>query len=196
MSFNRLKYDECQYKQVLAETTGSGEYLLSTPQISTCHPCYQANPSIRFQKNGNLNEPTKKDLIDIDSELLNIKRRESKCPSQKFTASCNNDGGSSSSLLRPNTESCFMQVEETRTSNPPSNLRGTGWNRFQYLCQNPQQNCIPPFDMNIQNRIIVKDNHRPCIPTPIDPTLALPPQHSYSCQSTVTTCAVPTTNSR
>jgi hypothetical protein len=30
------------------------------------------------------------------------------------------------------------------------------------------------FDWNVSNRTIVKDNHRPNIPKPIDQTLALP----------------------
>ena len=31
------------------------------------------------------------------------------------------------------------------------------------------------FDFNINNRLIVKDNHRPCVPRPIDQSPALPP---------------------
>ena len=31
MSFNRLPYDNCSYKQVLKETTGPGFYHLTTP---------------------------------------------------------------------------------------------------------------------------------------------------------------------
>jgi hypothetical protein len=33
---------------------------------------------------------------------------------------------------------------------------------------------IPSFDMNINNRLVVKDNHRPCVARPIDPASSLP----------------------
>ena len=59
--------------------------------------------------------------------------------------------------------------EDTRLSNPINNLRGTGWNRWEWLCLNPQERVLMPFDHAI-NRIVVKDNHRPCVPTPIDET--------------------------
>ena len=46
-----------------------------------------------------------------------------------------------------------------------------------------------PFDWNISNRIVVKDNHRPCIPNPIDPTPALPVGGDLPCEQTTNTCA-------
>jgi hypothetical protein len=33
-----------------------------------------------------------------------------------------------------------------------------------------------PFDWNINNRLVVKDNHRPCVPTPQDQRDSLPPR--------------------
>ena len=59
-----------------------------------------------------------------------------------------------------------MFQEDTRLSNPPCTLRGTGWNRWEWLCQDPQEE-LRPFDFNISNRIAAKDAHRPCIPIPI-----------------------------
>ena len=40
MSFNRLNYDTCSYKQVLAESIGPGEYKLGQPFVS-CKPCFK-----------------------------------------------------------------------------------------------------------------------------------------------------------
>ena len=88
---------------------------------------------------------------------------------------------------------CTFITDETRTSNPPQNLRGTGWNRWETLCKNPQSKVLIPFDYNIQNRIVVKDNHRPCIPTPIDVNLSLPTgQGGVPCQPTSSACYAPT----
>ena len=52
-------------------------------------------------------------------------------------------------------------------------MRGLG-NRWEWLCLDPQEKVLIPFDHNINNRIIVKDNHRPIIPKPLDQSLALP----------------------
>ena len=65
-------------------------------------------------------------------------------------------------------------VENTRLSNPSCNLRGTGFNRWEWLCNNPQERVLIPFDVNVSNRLVVKDNHRPVIPTLIDQTSILP----------------------
>ena len=50
-----------------------------------------------------------------------------------------------------------------------------------------------PFDYNINNRLVAKDNHRPCIPKPIDVGLSLPPQgEGPRANNTISTCGVPT----
>ena len=86
MSFNRLNYDTCQYKQSISESTGPGHYQLNTPPIS-CEPCYPFSPSTRLQRSG-ASVDTDKYMIDIDSEMLNITRAASKCPSRKWTSTC------------------------------------------------------------------------------------------------------------
>ena len=45
MSFNKLKYDTCSYKQVLEESTGPGEYQLG---FTTCflRSMFQQRPKI------------------------------------------------------------------------------------------------------------------------------------------------------
>ena len=46
-----------------------------------------------------------------------------------------------------------------------------------------------PFDYNISNRIVVKDNHRPLVPKLIDPTPALPVGGKLPCEPTKATCS-------
>ena len=43
---------------------------------------------------------------------------------------------------------CYIPAEDTRLSNPSCNLRGTGWNRWEWLCLNPQDRVEIPFDFN------------------------------------------------
>ena len=88
---------------------------------------------------------------------------------------------------------CFEPVEDTRLSNPPCTLRGTGINRWEWLCRNPQERVFVPFDFNISDKTLAKDNHRPCVPNPLDQTLVLPRATSEPlCTSMITsTCAAP-----
>ena len=192
MSFNRLNYDTCSYKHVLRESIGPGEYQLGTPAIS-CDPCFPKDPAYRLQRSG-VSVSSKEPLIDIDSELMNITRTSSNCPSKKFLPNESQNGTMCEGTPNVNYKECDMPTaEETRISNPACNLRGTGWNRWEWLCQDPQERVLIPFDYNINNRLVVKDNHRPCIPKPIDVGPSLPPAtEAPSCPQIVKTCGAPT----
>lgn len=169
MSFNRLNYDACTYVHNLKQSIGSADYQLSTP-MPHCQPCFANDPTLRLTQGAGVSVCANRPLIDVDSELHNLTRPATNCPAQKFI---------------PNTPYCEVKplkdcretlpTEETRLSNPACTLRGTGWNRWEWLCQDPQEKVLVPFDYNINNRLIVKDNHRPCLPAPLDPSLALPP---------------------
>jgi hypothetical protein len=207
MSFTRPRQDTCSYRHELSQTIGPGEYQLAKPY--PCNPCFVNDPHIRMQRFGaSLSKNTS--LIDIDSEMIGINRKFSKCPELNYIPTCvtNQYGGAnpggyiSKSNGAVNIDcnvvhfpevNCFEPVEDTRLSNPPSTLRGTGVNRWEWLCRNPQERIHMPFDNNINNRLVVKDNHRPCIPNPLDQTLALPrPSDDPLCVSmTVPTCATP-----
>ena len=93
---------------------------------------------------------------------------------------------------------CGIPSEETRTSNPPSNLRGTGINRWEYLDRNPQESFEVPrsgglFAPTVSTRMISKDNHRPCLPTLVDVNESLPkPGPDPKCSKISNSCEVPT----
>lgn len=194
MSFNRLNYDTCAYKQNLYQSVGPGEYMLTEPP-NVEELCFSQSPQVRLQKTGVSVDPNKP-LIDVDSELLNLTRAATNCPSRKYIPD-----GSQCGLTNPKDKEdnlkhgkdCYFDVEDTRLSNPPCTLRGTGWNRWEWLCLDPQERVLIPFDYNISNRLVVKDNHRPCIPTPIDVDLSLPPDTgNIKCGPINSTCSVPT----
>ena len=173
MSFNRLNYDTCSYKQVLEESVGPGEYQLAAPHVS-CEPCFNKDPRYRLQRNGvSLN--TRMNMIDTDSELMNLTRTQSNCSEKKFNPKFNSAGNiqNPSDMLHL-TECKNLTTEDTRLSNPPCTLRGTGWNRWEWLCQDPQERVLVPFDYEIDTRNNVRDNHRPSIPEPLDPSESLP----------------------
>jgi hypothetical protein len=145
--------------------------MLNTPLLKS-DDCFYDDPYIRMDKTG-VSVCTDKELIDVDSELMGLNVKNTKCPSKKFQA--NSESYCKQTVLK----SCpSLSSEDTRLSNPPCTLRGTGWNRWEWLCENPQNAAILPFETNVNYRMIVKDNHRPCIPTLMDNSLALPEEKS------------------
>lgn len=167
MSFSRLNYDTCTYSHNLHQSVGAADYMLQAPRLE-CQACFPANPSVKLQARGGAlcEQPG---WIDASSELLGLTRKATNCPSEKYLPSEKAFCKMSVPLDCPQ-----MPQEDTRLSNPPCTLRGTGWNRWEWLCRNPQDKALMTFDTNIQNRLVVKDNHRPCILKPMDPCASLP----------------------
>ena len=211
MSSNRLKYDEGSVRKDLQESVDPGNYYLSTPFVSCPGKtsCFPSNPDLRLQKEGASLDKSRF-LVDVGSDLkgLNINpgpyRGNSKDPEHKYVPVCQdnlcNSGepcgqggiGNCKSGINGNNlhhlSDCFNHPsEDTRISNPSCNLRGTGWNRWEWLCKNPQENIEIPFDYNISNRIVVKDNHRPCIPNPIENKQ--PNYPDLPCENTQISCS-------
>ena len=150
MSFQRLTYDKCAYDQDIEQSTKPGHYMLGKPD--NCNQCMVPIPEIRLQQV----RPKEKGLVDVDSELMGLNRKQTKCRTYEPMKQQN---------VRLNESDCsFLFSEETRGSNPPCTLRGTGWNRWQWLCRDPQETAVVPFPYLVNYRLVVKDNHVPIIP--------------------------------
>lgn len=169
MSFSRLAYDNTAYKQELSQSVGPSQYVLNTPWRQ-CAPCLSTNSG---QPSGQaVSTCISRAMIDVDSELQGITR--------KATRNCNAmHKPSDVPFCQQSTQvvdcSDKNRSEDTRLSNPPCTLRSTGFNRWEWLCQNPQDRIEMPFDTMINSQLIVRDTHRPILPTLFDPSLALPP---------------------
>lgn len=174
MSLNALKYDDCAYTHQLKESISPGDYMLGTPR--PCDPCFVVNPGVFVDRFGA--SLCEKELVDVSSELLNITRKASDCPSKKYLPRaepfCN---------ATHYKECSFLVPEETLISNPKCTGKETTVNRWEWLCRNPQDKALMPFDWFIANRTIVKDSHRPCLAKPVDQTVALPPPQKNKCKS-------------
>ena len=174
MSFTRLNWDSCTYKHDLKQAVGSADYMLNPPRIE-CRACFSTDPAIRMSSVVNHStgiatcSTNTTPLIDIDSELKIINRKLSNCPTDQYLPSTK-----PYCTLSSFPDCKALPREDTRLSNPACTLRCSGWNRWEWLCQNPQDKSLIPFDYNINNRLIVKDNHRPCLPTPLSQTKVLP----------------------
>jgi hypothetical protein len=177
MSFSKLPYDSCAYDKQLQESVSVGAYMLNTPKVNSKQGMFFDSPYVRLDKNS-VAHCKNKSLIDVDSELLGLNMKNTKCLSERLFDSeyCKN-----APLTSGSEASSFMSPEDTKLSNPPCTLRGTGWNRWEWLCEDPQRYAILPFETNIQNRIVVKDNHRPCLPNIKDSNDVLPKNKDDSC---------------
>jgi hypothetical protein len=194
MSFTKNAYDEGAYNTDIEQSMKIGQYMLGQPYVS-CEPCYPTSPFVRIQsQGGSIVRDTP--LIDIDSELMNLNRKYSRDPSQKYHPQCNGIACEQSGMpcsqgvvgrcagRKPGEratddnlhhfQDCNQTTEPTRLLNPPCTLRGTGINRWEWLCKDPQDNVIIPFSWNVSNRLMMKDNHRPCVPRPVDQRLSHP----------------------
>ena len=217
MSFNRLLYDPCEQKKNLKEAEAPGLYSLNTPVIcGNCledNPRIIMQKT-GVSMNSGVDWRFYDGPIDVDSDLKNINRPATKCPKVKFNPECNgcettsgqpcgqgvtNETSNSNNKLRDSWKKCgdnnlvdfprcYFPTEDTRLSNPACNLRGTGINRFVPLCLDPQSQVEFPGDYQVPTRIIVKDNHRPCVPTPGVNSM-IPPPRKQPCPETRKTCA-------
>ncbi len=152
MSFTHLRYDACTYAHDLRQSIGVGEYVFTTP-TPECVACF--------------NSTTCGSQVDVQSELRGITRKASKCPSRVISTmpKCHS---AKLANCRP------ILDEHTRLSNPPCTLRGSGINRFQWLCSNPQLLAERPFAADRSNRLAVKDAYRQQVDVPLDASNVLP----------------------
>jgi len=174
MAFTKCCYDENTFKTKLNESIGPGLYSLE--RLAPCNPCgnslYAGGGPIL---NGYGDAICDKELIDVDSELLNITRKLSDCPADKYIPK--KEPFCKVKFPASNGKNCnFLLTEPTLISNPKCTGREVGVNRFEWLCKDPQSNSLITFDWNINNRLITKINHRPLIERPLDQSPALPPK--------------------
>lgn len=160
-AMNRRTYDGCKTSDDLRVTTGPGRYQLDPPPMY-CDAAYMPEPTTRMQKWGaSLNSRYIK--TDVESDLFNINR-----PTTKTTCGNYDPRANAVNAAEPvkAKDGEFPQTF-SRLVDPPCTLRSSGWNRWEWLCQNPQEGVMIPFDNNVTTRLAFKDSYRPCIPKPI-----------------------------
>ena len=176
MSFTNLKYDTPAYEHDLRESVGMLDYKLNTPQ--QCEECFPSDPNVTIQRAG-VSVDANRSMIDIDSDLSGLTRKATNDPAQKFLPDLNSNGLKYKEGPKIHFDDCNLpKVENTFLSNPSSNLRGTGWNRWESLCHDPQANLEHPFEWNTNSNLLARDNHRPCLHEPNDSNGLFPSRKS------------------
>jgi len=217
MSYNRSLYDPCEAKLRVKESMNVGKYKYNTPVIcGNCFQYNPRiiDQKTGVSMNSGVEWRFYAGPVDVESELMNLNKPASRCPDRKYKpnmngVTCNNQGhpagqgvvtgckNSNSPLRKSWTrgqdnnlvdfKKCYFPTEDTRLSNPASNLRGTGINRFAPLCLDPQKNVLFPGSMQVPTRLVVKDNHRPCVPTPAVNSM-IPAPKPQPCSKTASVC--------
>lgn len=176
MSSARPYADGCSYQEKLRQSVGPGMYMLMTPDNddSVCARDAPHDPYMRYQAWGR-GTCAPGAPVDDGSELLGLNYKMSKCSANLYGPGKYAQKGACAGGARvADQRACAAPTEDTRLSNPPCTLRGTGWNRWEWLCHDPQERALVPFEWNTSYRIVVKDNHKPLIEAPMDQSAFIP----------------------
>jgi len=176
-----LKYDECSYNEKLKRSMGPGAYQLGTYGNDCSLPNSKNmpdDPFIRYQKYG-ASTCYPGQSINDNSELSGRNYKSSKCNSKQYQPGGYSTQGICQVSINNDVKSGNRPTESTRISNNACNLRGTGINRWEWLCDDPQENYFPQFDFMTSSRINTLDNHIPCIETPLDESKLQPPINNF-----------------
>jgi len=188
-TFERQIYDIKAYETDLKQSVGPLLYRMNPITNDTCVPC--RNPEPGFVGKVGVSITHKRPLIDVESDLLGLDIKNSKDPNQHFQPKCPQCGSCMDGYpcgggiyqgcrncqeTLYNLPKCEFGRDYTLLSNPKCTARELGINRFQPLCMPPQdeERWLQQSNVGINYRMVVKDNHVPCIPKFYDPTPLLP----------------------
>jgi len=157
-AMTRYKYDIGKMVENNDITTGPGRYRLGVPNAYG-NAAFVPDATIRMQKWGAAHDMSST-KTDVESDLLNISRPTTKSACGQY------DPAQGSRHLTPMPETSFPRVYE-RLVDPPCTLRGTGWNRWEWLCQNPQEMAMIPFEHTVNTQQYQKDAYLPQISKPL-----------------------------
>lgn len=196
--FSRNKYDQGAFNTSVKQATDPLKHILDPVRNDQCSPCRVSNPG--FLGSAGVSITHQRPLVDVESELLHLPIKNTDDPNAKYQPTCPQCGecmqgypcgtGVVKGCKKCRDDlyhlpDCNFQTDYTRYSNPICTARGVGINRFQPLCLNPQDEprWLPPSEVNISYRLVVKDNHVPCIPKPLSQTAVWPNQSGGQKQS-------------
>ena len=196
-AWQRLAYDPVTYETDIKQSTEPFRYRLDPIYANPCGQLCRPD-DIGYIGRVGVSIEKKHSLVDTDSELKLLNYRASRAPQYKYMPDVRHSseqtgypgpeaGGIQSEILdqdkyrdpsdKWNFPECGkLRTEYTKISYPVCDLKEIGVNRFQPLCLDPQDpsRWEHPSEIGINYRMISKDNHRPCIPRPMDQTLVLP----------------------
>ena len=150
-----VKFQEKLEQESIQNSLGPGLYRLNIAQKEN-KVAYPWAPTMRIQKIG-ASTIQGMSLIDVDSELMNITRINSKDPQMKYQPDENKQ------VTYNHLVDGLFHQESTLLTTPPSTLRGMNKNRWEPLCKNPQENSLEPFiRLGANTHLSLVDNYQAC----------------------------------
>ena len=149
-ALTRYSSDLCKMVENNEISTGPGRYALGVPNAYG-NAVFVPDVTVRMQKWGASHDMTST-KTDVESDLLNLGR-----PTTRTVCGQYNPNTVAARTLTAMPESEFPQTHG-RLVDPPCTLRASGWNRWEWLCQNPQENVMVPFEWAVDSRQAVKDS--------------------------------------
>lgn len=89
---NRQIYDTCSYEKKLFESVSPLNYRLYFGASENCNKCTDTNFYVKYQP----------EIVDVESELLNLTRPLSKCDQFKYSPTCKKSGLCTSTFDKKN----------------------------------------------------------------------------------------------
>ena len=129
-------------------STGPGRWSLGVPNAYG-NAIYAKEPTVRMQKWGASHDMSST-KTDVESDLWNLARPTTKVACGQYTPE-------TTRVLTPMVEGSFPETH-ARLVDPPCTMRATGWNRWEWLYENPQENVAIPFEWAIDTRNANKDS--------------------------------------
>ena len=136
-----IKLQEKQENEYLVQSVNTGLYAMNDIQTKT-ESVYPWAPTIRLQKSGG-SLLQGKELVDVDSELMNLNRKFSKDPNHHYKPDEN------MVMTYTHFDDGFFHQEDTKINDPPELLKGQTKNRWVNVYLNPQENVIEPFETRL-----------------------------------------------
>lgn len=153
MSFNRTKFDKCEYNLRLKENQSVLHYNLDNNKFFNCN---QTRVDFGLL-GGNTVSQSEENLVDLESELRNQTRLYSNCPTRKFRPTCDvNNCGNKTGLPCGNCQPKMHHMKDSslidykpRYNNIGYNLKGLGCGTnptmFAHKPNSKQVNNVAPF---------------------------------------------------
>lgn len=150
-AMTRYKHDVGKMVENNEISTGPGRWALGVPNAYG-NAAFVPEPTTIIQKWGasHIMTSTK---TDVESDLTNRGRPTVRTTCGQYQPQ---QGAALAAALSPMPETSFPQTA-SHLVDPPCTLRGTGINRWQWLCENPQENVMVPFEHLVDSRHASKD---------------------------------------
>lgn len=163
-------------------STGPGRYALGVPNAYG-NAVFVPDVTVRMQRWGASHDMSST-KTDVESDLRNLHR-----PGTRAACGQYNPNTETPRTLTAMPEEAFPQTH-ARLVDPPCTLRSSGWNRWEWLCQNPQENVIIPFENNVDSIHSAKDAYYKQLSQPIDRS-PIAAQHQMMCSNLYVEPVVP-----